>query len=226
MIERHTYPAGVPCRIVHTSPDPEAARAFYGPLLNWTFTADGAFGWEHVARVDGRAAAGFGHGEPGWTTYVAVNDAGAAAERAEAAGGTALSPPADAGDAGRAALLADPAGARLGVWEARAHAGAQAVNAPGAWSSSDLHTPDRSAAEAFYGAVFGWVPWDTPYMSMWRLPGYGDFLESLDPDDAAARAPDLGGAVLTPPQDLPPVRMTVLRDPFGLPFTLGSYRPG
>ena len=46
-----------------------------------------------------------------------------------------------------------------------------------------------------------------------------------DADAAAERAADLGGKVLTPPQDLPYVRMAVLSDPQGAAFTVSKYVP-
>ena len=91
---------------------------------------------------------------------VASTDDAAAA--VEAAGGTVLNPPADVGPSGRVALCADPEGAQFGLWQPGTLAGATAVNEPGAWSHSELHTADRSGAERFYGTVLGWevVPLD------------------------------------------------------------------
>ena len=54
----------------------------------------------------------------------------------------------------RMAVLADPAGAPICVWEARAREGAQLVNEPRAWAMSLLHTTDPERSKAFYGAVF------------------------------------------------------------------------
>ncbi len=74
------------------------------------------------------------------------------------------------------AVLADPAGAEICAWEARAREGAQLVNEPRAWAMSSLHTTDPERSKAFYGAVFGWEP--EPFgpaaaqMALWRLRGY------------------------------------------------------
>jgi len=62
-----------------------------------------------------------------------VEDVGEAAERATQAGGGVLMGPLDALPAGRLAVLSDPAGAVISVWEARAREGAQLVNEPRAW---------------------------------------------------------------------------------------------
>ena len=54
------------------------------------------------------------------------------------------------------AVIADPAGAVLTVWEAGDRAGAARVNEPSAWAMSLLTTPDPEGAKAFYGELFGW----------------------------------------------------------------------
>ena len=91
-----------------------------------------------------------------WTTYVWVDDADAAAARVSEAGGAVQAGPFDVFDAGRMAAVADPAGAPFCLWQPGRHRGAQIVNEPGSWSWSDLSSTDPDAAEAFYGAVFGW----------------------------------------------------------------------
>ena len=72
------------------------------------------------------------------------------------------------------------------VWQPAALSGAQAVNEPGTWNWSDLHTIDLAGATAFYGAVFGWeashIAPGVDDFAMFRLPGYGNFLARSDPD--------------------------------------------
>jgi predicted enzyme related to lactoylglutathione lyase len=120
-----------------------------------------------------------------WTTYIWVDVADAAVARVKDAGGSALVEPFDVLDAGRMAVVADPAGAVFCVWEARGHRGAQLVNEPGTWNWSNLNTRDPEGAKAFYGAVFGWeadtVDVGAGPTTMWRVPGYGEFLERRDP---------------------------------------------
>jgi uncharacterized protein len=119
-------------------------------------------------------------------TYIAVDDADAAAVTVANAGGSTLAPLFDVLDAGRMATFADPTGAVFSVWQANQSKGAQLVNEPGTWNFSDLNTRDVDSALAFYGTVFGWVT-DTfatgeTDFAMLRLPGYGDFLEQRDPE--------------------------------------------
>jgi predicted enzyme related to lactoylglutathione lyase len=68
-----------------------------------------------------------------------------------------LAEPFDVLDAGRMAFAGDPTGGVFGVWQARAHKGAQLVNEPGTWNWSELATRDVATARAFYSAVFGWA---------------------------------------------------------------------
>jgi predicted enzyme related to lactoylglutathione lyase len=192
MIERDGYPAGVPCRVDTAQPDPEAAAEFYGGLFGWEFedrTPAGSPLRYLVGRLRGCDVAAIGSlpddaGDPTWNTYVWVDDAEASASGIERAGGTVLLEPFDVSDAGRMAVFADPTGAAFCIWQAKAGKGAQLVNEPGTWNFSGLNTRDPEGATAFYAAVFGWEAnsmGDDGGGAVWRLPGYGDFLERLDP---------------------------------------------
>jgi predicted enzyme related to lactoylglutathione lyase len=191
MTSQTTYKPGVPCWVETLQADPRAALPFYSGLFGWEFAGPGPMpdpdGAYYVAQVGGRDVAGIAtlpNGAPGaaWTTYVRVDDADAAAARAESGGGTILVPPFDADPAGRAAVLAGPAGSVFGVWQARAREGAQLVNAPNAWAMSTLRTNDVAGAASFYGALFGWQP-ETfgagpSAVTLSRLPGYVGGLET------------------------------------------------
>ena len=216
MSERETYPAGVPCWVETLQPDPRASLDFYGRLLGWEFAGPGPMpgglsGEYFVARVDGRDVAGIGSlpdVEPApvasWATYVRVDGVEESAERATAAGGSLLVGPLDALPAGRLAVLFDPAGAAVCLWEARARQGAQLVNEPRTWTMSSLHTTDVEGAKAFYGALFGWQPeaFGSPEapLTLWRLPGYvGEAGQPIPRDVVAVMAPAGDGAAAVPP---------------------------
>lgn len=260
------YPAGVPCWVDTITADLAAARRFYGGVFGWEFAGPGVMpgdppGEYHVARVSGLDVAGLGRPgggvavpPPSWTTYVAVADVGEMADQVRNAGGTVVQEPVDAAPAGRLAIVADPAGAVFGLWEAGQRTGAQLVNAPSAWAMSLLSTPDPEDAQAFYGRVFGWqaeVFGDGgPGISLFRLPGYvggepeqpvpRDVVAAMmvadgpafwsvdfwiaDAEAAAAAAPELGGSVLAPPHDAPPFRRTVLAAPDGATFSLSQLQ--
>jgi predicted enzyme related to lactoylglutathione lyase len=218
MSQREEYSAGVPCWVETLQPEPRAALDYYGALLGWEFAGPGPMpgrlpGEYFVARVQGRDVAGVGSlpslGEqpaPSWNTYVRVDSADEAAERAKAAGANLLIGPLDALPAGRLAVIVDPVGAVVGLWEARAREGAQLVNEPGTWAMSSLHTTDGEGAKAFYGSVFGWEPqaFGSPeaQMTLWRLPGYvgGEGKWATVPSDVVAvMAPTGDAAAAVPP---------------------------
>jgi predicted enzyme related to lactoylglutathione lyase len=193
MIERDA-PTGVPCWIDIAPPDPEAAMDFYGGLFGWTFEdrtpADSPESY-HVAQLRGGDAAGIGSLVPdvppvvGWNTYVRVDNVAATTAKVTAAGGTVIAGAHEATRLAGVAAFTDPAGARLYVWAPMGRLGAQRVNEANTWNWSDLSTNDLDGAKAFYGAVFGWVSSTIDIGSevgtMWRVPGYADFLESIYP---------------------------------------------
>jgi predicted enzyme related to lactoylglutathione lyase len=148
---------------------------------------EGSGGEYHMARIRGGDVAAVGPVPDGmppmamWSTYVAVASADDAAERVREAGGSVFQGPFDVSDAGRMAVVADPEGAVLCVWEAKQNIGAKVVNEHGALNFNGLATRDPAAAEAFYGAVFGWRILSLPAGIFWILPGYGDHLEEGAP---------------------------------------------
>jgi uncharacterized protein len=182
------YPHGVPCWVDVTTADVDGARSFYGGLFGWEFTEampPGAPESYLIATLGGHDAAAIATADraSGWMSYIACDDAEATAEAVRTHGGRLLSPVEDAGPGGRTATCADPAGAVFRLWQARARAGAQAVNQVGAWSFSDLHARNLDDDLRLYADVFGWVHDPERGAGMVRLPGYGDHLAAtVDPD--------------------------------------------
>ncbi len=252
MSTREDYPAGVPCWVDTSQPDPVDAARFYS----------GLFGWQTEDAMPPDAGTHYYMARCG-TPYIRVESADDAAARVRETGGRVLSEPFDVFDAGRMGVFADPEGAVFCVWQPGSHRGSAAVNEHGAVNFNNLHTDDVEAARAFYGAVFGWTTIDAG-SPMWALPGYGDHLEELNPgmragmkqmgapegfedvvatilpreggparwsvtfavddvDAIAARARELGGSVLAEPQNAPWVRFAVLADPAGASFTASQF---
>ena len=185
MSEHDEFQAGVPCWVDTLQPDPTAAIDFYSRLFGWEFAGPGPLagglpGQYFVAQVGGRDVAGIGSlpgGSEGqvmasWNTYVRVESADATAAKTADAGGTVLLAPFDDLTAGRGAVLADPAGAPICVWESAEREGAGRVNEPNTWTMSSLHTTDVDGAAPFYGALFGWEPETHGPVTLWRLPGH------------------------------------------------------
>ena len=184
---QRTYPHGVTSWVDLEQADVDAALAFYGAVLGWTFhdaaPPDAPVRYV-IAQVDGLDVAGIGSGGadgPGWQTYVAVDDLQTTLDAVVPAGGTVTTGPTVAGEGGTWAEIVDPSGAVLRLWKANRRLGAQIVNAPGAWNFSDLHADDP--ATQFYETVFGWEITDVWFATMIRVPGYGDHLAATtDPD--------------------------------------------
>lgn len=251
------YAHGVPGWVDLATPDPAAAKAFYAELFGWDYTDEPTDqpGVDYtMARRDGRSAAGMMQLSPEmaaagmppvWTTYVNVDDLDATVEKVEGAGGTVMQPPMDVMDSGRMAIVADPAGAVVGMWQAQAHIGAEVVNEHGALTWNELMTPDPSVVAPFYGAVFGWTAQTMPMEGseytvfsvdggdengiagamappMPEIPTYwGVYFHVDDIDAAVARATQLGASVMLEPTPFEGVgTLAALADPQGAAFSL------
>jgi predicted enzyme related to lactoylglutathione lyase len=202
--ERDGYEPGVPCWVDTWQPDAEAAVAFYTQLFGWevedTMPPDTP-GRHFMCRLRGRDVAAIASRPEGappvtaWTTYVWVKSAENTVAQVIDAGGSVVKEPFDSLDGGRIVIVADPAGAALGVWQPGAHKGAQLVNEPGAWSMSALSTRDPAGAKAFYGAAFGWetevLDLGEGEITLWRVPGYvgGEPQQPVSREVVATMAP-------------------------------------
>jgi predicted enzyme related to lactoylglutathione lyase len=186
MSERDGYQPGIPCWISSRHPDAEGAARFYAQLFGWKvdkIRPPGMSSSLFICKLRGRdvAAIGLPHradasAAAAWDTCIWVDSAQETAQKADQAGGRALTGSLASFDGGRMAVLADPAGAVFSVWQPGTHRGALVVNEPGAWSWSALNTRDLEGSKAFYAAIFGWQT-DTfgtgdGQVTLWRVPGY------------------------------------------------------
>ena len=172
------YANGVPSWTDLATPDPEAAKEFYGQLFGWTFETDPTDqpGNDYIMCNKGDAAAAgimklsdemaASGMPPVWSSYVTVADIDATAEKVAAAGGQVMQPPFDVMKAGRMAVFGDPSGAAICGWQAKEHIGAEVVNEHGALTWNELMTPDPRAVADFYEAVFGWKANHAPMEGM------------------------------------------------------------
>ena len=235
------YPDGAFCWIDLGTTDVEGAKAFYGGLLGWEFedlpAQEGSY---TMCRLRGRDVAGIHrHAEEegtGWNSNVSVSDLDRATARARELGAEVLAEPFDVPGAGRTAVLRDPAGAVVSLWQAGGHAGAGLVNEVGAWNWNELVAPDLDLAKQFYGELFGWTADDVPgpiprtSFSLGELlvggghapgpqepptPRWTVSFMVADADQTAAEAERFGGRVLLPPMDIPVGRFAVVADPAG-----------
>ena len=100
-----------------------------------------------------------------WSVYLAVDDAAKTLEAAAAHGGQVVVPAMAVGDLGTMAMIADNAGAAIGLWQPGQHKGFGLLAEPAAPGWFELFTRDYPATVSFYRDVFGWetqVAGDTP----------------------------------------------------------------
>lgn len=254
-IRTSPWPNGVPCWADVSATDVRASGAFYTAVFGWQVPEpDEQWGGYVTAEADGQMVAGIGplqDGSPAaWTLYLASDDVEGLAARAPGLGGRVLAPVMDVGPLGRMAILADPSGAAVGLWQAGTMIGAGRVNEPGSLGWEDLRSTDPDAARAFYGALFGYeyealamagpdyatfkLPAE-PYVlgGTGRLMGLPDgtpshwlvYFQVVDADAATAAAEQGGGTVVAPPVDTPFGRMACLADPDGATFMVTTTDP-
>jgi hypothetical protein len=234
--------------------DPAAATTFYSGLFGWTlFEAPTDVGPYYMFRLGGDdVGASYkmraDEGQPHWNSYVSVASADEAAARAQTLGATVVVQPFDVFDAGRMAVLRDPAGAFFCVWQAKAHIGARRLNEPGTLCWTELATTDTAAAERFYTGLFGWrlkkgtaAPGEyteiynreQPIGGIMQIqPEWGEvpphwmpYFAVVDCDASAGRAKDLGAKLLVRPTDIPGVgRFAVIEDSQGAAFAIIALR--
>jgi uncharacterized protein len=251
---RTSYPQGTPSWVDLQTTDAAAAKAFYAGLLGWEYDdqpmpENGEYSRARLPGRDGFVAAIAGQPPalaaagvaPAWNTYLAVDSADEAAQRAVAAGGMLGMEPFDVpGGAGRMAFVLDPGGAAVGLWQAGTHLGADLVNEPGAVLWNELITADPSVT-GFYRQVAGLTArtmafGDGQYTCfeaagrqvggivqppITGVPSHWHVYFAVDGTDAAAdRATSLGGAVIAPPFDTPVGRVATITDPQGATFSV------
>ena len=138
---------------------------FYGELFGWTAEDAGEdYGHYHNFSKDGALVAGLMRKQPDagypdfWMTYLSSADAKATAAAAAEAGGQVMLEPMAVMDLGAMAVLADPTGGAVGVWQPGRHRGYEVHSQAGAPVWHEVHTRDHAGAVAFYQRVFGWTP--------------------------------------------------------------------
>jgi predicted enzyme related to lactoylglutathione lyase len=249
---RETAPTGAPTWVDLMTSDVAASRAFYCDLFGWTAEEPAEeFGGYFSFRKDGVRMAGCmaQQSEPAgpdvWSVYLTTDDAEKTLEAAAANGGQVLVPAMPVGDLGVMAVVTDPTGATIGVWQPGTFVGLTVLGESGAASWFELHTRDHAAAVNFYRDVFGWdttAMSDTPEFRYTVQTNGGDPLAGVmdasaflpdgvpahwsvyfavdDTDAALAKTVELGGSVLLPAEDTPHGRLATALDPTGAQFKL------
>ncbi|MQW74813.1 VOC family protein [Nocardioides sp. dk4132] len=247
---RTTPTAGQPSWIELFTSDTDQAREFYGELFGWRAgEASEEFAGYFMFLHDGLPVAGCmdnaggSMGPAAWSVYLHSDDLAATMERAADHGATAVAGPMQVGDAGHMGFLTDPQGHGIGLWQPISHPGFSAITEAGAPAWFELLTARFGDSSAFYRDTFGWdlhAVSDTDdfrYSTVGKDQearvgimdgaaaedqelGWRVYIEVPDADAAAARAAELGGSVLVPPQDTAYGRMCAIADPAGATLTV------
>ncbi len=248
-----SYPQGAPSWADLATSDAAAAKKFYTELFGWT-AEDNPAGPNMIYTMykhgDSYVAASFQDdpemskgAPPRWQVYIAVDDVEAAAERVREAGGEVVGGPFDVMEAGRMAVVKDPQGAFVNLWQSKEHIGAGKQNEPGALDWFELATTDSEAASSFYEKVLGCsakknddVPegMDYTFLFVGDRPRAGivqiqDDWGDVPPhwtvyigvEDIAVSLKNLerlGGECLMSPQEIPVGTLALVKDPQGATF--------
>ena len=248
------YALGTPCWVDLFTSDPERSAAFYSVLLGWERRDLGAeLGGYALLCSGGEPVAGMmrntdaSHSPDAWSTYLATDAIEETVAKAVDAGATVLAPPLPLGDLGSMAVLVDPAGAVVGLWQGREHGGFTRHGEPGSVVWDEVHSKSFGASRDFYATVFGWryeVTGDSDdfrYLTVKvdgtevaglmdsarflpdQVPSHWAVYLGVEDADASERvAVEHGATVLMSAQDTPFGRIADLLDPTGAPFKLHS----
>jgi predicted enzyme related to lactoylglutathione lyase len=141
------------------TPDPLAARKFYGALFGWSFVDLGDparpytlayLGDEPVAGIATRSAARASERRSRWVAYMSVPDVAQAADRAAKQGGKVLVSSREVPDRGTMAVLADPDNVPVGLIHSSSGDPPDELAPVGDWIWALYQSLNPTAAAAFY----------------------------------------------------------------------------
>jgi uncharacterized protein len=252
MAEAKTAVAHKPVWTDLATSDVEGAGKFYSAVFGWKVevSPDPQYGGYALAKIQGKDVAGIGpkpmpEAPVAWTVYIGTPNAAETAKKAEAAGAKIIAPVMEVGDQGHMAIIQDPSGAYLGLWQATNMQGAQSTGA-NSMGWAELNARGFDKAESFYKNLFGWGEKKTPGAG--ENPDYTEFqlhgdsvaggmeMNSMVPaevpsywmvyfnvdsvDKAFDKVIAEGGKELVSPQDMPGGRFAIVSDPQGASFGL------
>jgi predicted enzyme related to lactoylglutathione lyase len=253
VVEKHA--PGSFCWVELGTTDAPAAKTFYNALFGWQ-SMDAPTGPDQVytmLNLGGKSVGALYNLDknmlqlgirPHWMLYIAVSSADEASAKAKTLGATVMKEPFDVFDAGRMAVIRDPAGAMFCIWQANKNTGIQLEGEPNTLCWSELWTSDTAKAIEFYTKLFGWstkTSTDAPteytelsnqgrpmggvmqIMKEWGNvpPNWLPYFMVTNCDSSVAKITQLGGSIKMPPMDIPKVgRFAVVTDPQGAAFQI------
>lgn len=247
MTEFKSYPHGIFCWVDLATTDAAGAKKFYTELLGLSFV-DIPVGEGMVYTMlqkNGKNTAALYQQDPEqqgmpafWASYISVDNVDAVAGKVAELGGTVIMPVMDVMDSGRMAMIQDPTGAVVGLWQPGNHIGADICNEPGSLSWNELMTHDPQKAIDFYTKLLGWGHQTSDMGNNMKYttfsvgermnagmvqiqpewgevpPSWAVYFAVENCDAAVKKVESLGGKVEMPPQDIPNVgRFALVQDP-------------
>jgi predicted enzyme related to lactoylglutathione lyase len=240
-------PESAPVWLELVAADPAAAAAFYGAVLGTVLGEPhgGMRTFEHPDGTIGLLVPAQPGDATGWLVYLLASDVDDSVRGATAAGGEVLVPVTSASPAGRYAVLRDPSGARVGLFEPELLAGVEVEGRPGAPGWYELHaTSGYDEAVRFYADGLDWSVHVLSDSDGFRMVTYGQgdtavagiydasaseagrpsawqvYFQVADVEAALTAVREHGGTVLDGPSDTPYGRMAHVLDPEGAPIAL------
>lgn len=252
MTVRKSYKPGEFCWTDIGTTDVKAAKKFYKAVFGCTITdmkmGPGADTYS-ILRVKGKDVGGLypitaadkkKKVKPSWLPYISIKNLARSMAKAKAAGAKVVDAPKEVGDAGRFAVLKDPAGAEFALWQPGTNPGADLEDAPGSVTWHDLSVKNTKAAGKFYTTTLGWKVRERKFSEgayyifmlgkiqacgMWPSPMSGlppcwiTHWKVADCAKAAATVKRLKGKVLMGPMAVPGMgRFAIAADPQGAAF--------
>ena len=231
------------------SSDPKQAQNFYGKLFGWSAEAfkPGEVDYTMIS-TNGQTHGGFskameGAPPPHWLSHVRVENVDETLLKVESAGGKLAAGPFEIGEVGRIAIIADPQGAFISLYQPES----DGPGSEGVFVWDELATTDVDGAQRFYEEVFGWTTKDMGSdFGNYRIfeaagigiaglmnvqdnsipPHWQPYVAVDDTDATTAKVKELGGSALMEPMDVPTIgRIAVLRDPQGAVFGIIKPEP-
>ena len=243
------------CWIDLATSDQESAIKFYSELFGWSaFDAPMGDGEVYsMMQIGGKNVCGLytlnkdqkaQNIPPHWMSYIAVNNVDEVAGKVVALGGKLMMQPADVFESGRMAIIQDPIGAVVALWQTKQPDSVFLIYAQGTLCWNALMTTDTEKAGDFYANLLGYTKnvqnmgtFDyTTFMvgeemagGMMAIteemgpvpPNWGIYIAVDDCDQTVDKAKSLGAKAIVPPMDIPTVgRFCTLMDPQGAVFSV------
>jgi len=251
MTETTWYSEGAFCWTECATTDDQASADFYTAVFGWEQDAQALpVGGRYITfRRNGKSVAATNVQQeqekaqgipPHWNVYISVDDVDRVAKEAEQAGGTILAPPFDVMELGRMAVIQDPTGGAVSLWQAKEMAGAEVYVEPNTTAWYELMSPDPQRAVRFFQDLFGYQVRETTTLSgpYWVLrhkdenaagiynpqdlpPSWTPYFQAEDADAVVAKVEQAGGTVMMPATDIPDIgRVAWFSDPQGAVFAI------